>query len=394
MARITKPLSDLEIKNSKPKEKQYKLYDGDGLSIIIFPNGKKKWRYDYTFNKKRNSISLGGYPELSLAAVRKKINIFNEKKSQGINPVEEKVVKKIQSLKELIEEYFETRSDWSEVTRKDMKQRIEKNVYPYIGDIQIDKLNKKDIIDTLLIMEKRGATENGKKVFTLLNMTFKYASTLQKIERNILADIDKNLLFTKKKKTNFAHTTDPAVLKEILLSIDNYSGELNTKIGLQLLPYLFVRPYPLRYMEWNEIDFKKNVWLITKEKMKTDIDFIVPLSKYVTDILKQHQIYKGNSTYVLPSLISASKPLSENTFNFALKRMGFNLTAHGFRHTASTILHENIHIHQIPSDVIEIQLGHSVGNSVHRTYNKAQYIEERIRLMNWWSEYLVKLKNS
>jgi len=394
MTKNTKPLSNLEIKNSKPKEKQYKLFDGDGLCIIIFPNGKKKWRYDYTFNKKRNSISLGGYPEVTLAMAREKANVYNEKKDQGLNPVEKKEFVVVQSLKELIKEYFATRSDWEEVTRVDMVQRIEKNIYPYIGDIKINKLTKKNIIDTLMIMEKRGATENGKKVFSLLNMTFKYASTLQKIERNILSDLDKNLLFSKKKKTNFAHTTDPLILKEVLLAIDDYPGELNTKIGLQLLPFLFVRPYPLRYIEWNEIDFEKKIWSISKKKMKTDIDFIVPLSDHIIDIIKKHQIYASDSELVLPSLISTKKPLSENTFNFALKRLGFNLTAHGFRHTASTILHENMHIHQIPSDVIEIQLGHSIGNSVHRTYNKAQYIEERIRLMNWWSDYLIELKNS
>ncbi|MEA3513108.1 MAG: tyrosine-type recombinase/integrase [Campylobacterota bacterium] len=391
MARITKPLTATEIDNAQKAEKQYKLYDGNGLSIVIFPNGKKKWRYEYTFDKKRNSLSLGGYPEIKLKTAREKTGEYNDKKNNGIDPKSKNIELKTLNIKELIQEYLETRIDWSEVTRVDMIQRIEKNIYPFIGDIQIDKITKKDIIDTLLIMEKRGATENGKKVFSLLNMTFKYASTLQKIERNILADIDRNLLFTKKKKTNFAHTTDPKILKEILLAIDDYQGELNSKVGLQLLPFLFVRPYPLRHMEWKEIDLDKKIWSIPKDKMKTDIDFIVPLSDYVVNILKKHS---SESHYVLNSLISRTRPLSENTFNFGLKRMGFNITAHGFRHTASTILHENIHIHKIPSEVIEIQLGHKVGNSVHRTYNKAQYIEERTRLMNWWSDYLIDLKNS
>ncbi len=391
MARMIRPLTEIEIRNSKSKDKQYKIYDGNGLCMVIFPNGKKKWRYDYSFNKKRNSLSLGGYPIVSLKSAREITLSLNTKKEKGIDPKTKTVSKEIVSLKDIIEEYLDTRDDWSLNTRKDMVQRLHKNIYPYLGDIDIDKLTKKDVIDVLMIMDKRGATENAKKVFSLLNMIFKYASTLDKMERNLIADIDRNIIFTKKVKNNFKHTIDTKVIKEILLAIDDYSGEVNTKIGLQVLPFLFVRPYPLRYMAWDELDFERKIWSIPKEKMKTDIDFIVPLSDYVVEILSNHNKV---ADLVLPSLLSKARPLSENTFNFALKRMGFDVTAHGFRHTASTLLHENIHIHKIPSEVIEVQLSHKVGSSVQQVYNKAQYIKDRIRLMNWWSDFLLDIKKS
>jgi integrase len=227
----------------------------------------------------------------------------------------------------------------------------------------------------------------------LLERIYRYANTIGKANKNILAGIDKSLVLKKPKEQNFKHTTDPKELKNILLSIDEYFGDISTKRALQILPYLFVRPFNIRAMQWDEIDFDKKLWIIPAKKMKMKKEHIVPLYKTVIEILKQQKEFSYSlSSYVFPSIISKTRIMSENTLNVALKRLGFDVTSHGFRHTASTLLHENMHIHNIPSEVIETQLARTVGNSVHQTYNKALYIDLRVKLMNWWGEYLDNLK--
>ena len=398
MPKIVKPLSDQEVKKAKPKEKLYKLFDGNGLNITIFPNGIKRWVFNYTFNKKRNSISLGNYPEVSLKEAREKRTEIREKIAKGINP-SKKLLKnkedKNRNFKTICLEYFDKREDLSDGYKEDNLQKLRKNIFPYFKDRNIDTIEPLEMLKVLQIMDDRGANESAKRTFSLIDRIYRYAVTVGKAKRNIMGDLDKQIAFRKVKKKNFAHTTDPKELKNILLAIDEYQGDYNTKMALKILPYVFVRPANLRYMEWKEIDFEKRLWIIPAEKMKTKKAHIVPLSETVMKIILQMKnISYQVSMYVFPSRISNKKVLSENTLNFALKRMGFDVTTHGFRHTASTLLHENIENHNIQSNVIEVQLAHTVGSQTQQAYNKAIYLSERKKLMNWWSNYLDNLKKT
>ena len=399
MPKIVKPLSDQEIKKAKPKDKQYKLFDGNGLNLTIFPNGIKRWVFNYTFNKKRNSISFGNYPEVSLKEAREKREETRGSIAIGINPSKKafsfKEKQKDNNFKNISLEYFQRREDLGARYKEDNLQRLRKNVFPYFEDRTIDSIEPLEMLKVLQIMDDRGANESAKRTFSLIDRIYRYAVTVGKAKRNIMSDLDKQIAFRKVKKKNFAHTTDPKELKNILLATDEYQGDYNTKMALKILPYVFVRPANLRYMEWKEIDFEKRLWIIPAEKMKTKKAHIVPLSETVVKILFQMKnISYQVSMYVFPSRISNKKVLSENTLNFALKRMGFNVTTHGFRHTASTLLHENIENHNIQSNVIEVQLAHTVGSQTQQAYNKAIYLSERKKLMNWWSNYLDNLKKT
>ena len=396
MPKIIKPLTETEIRNAKPKEKEYRLYDGEGLYIIIYPDGRKRWRLDYVFNKKRNTKSLGKYPEVSLKKARELKREIKKKIKEGINPSSRaKVIleeKNNSTFKDVALEYFKIREDLSENYIKDSIQKLKKNIFPYVGHKHMDDIESLEMLDILLKIDKRGANVTAKKTFSIVERIYKYAVMHRYAKRNIMSDLDKRIAFRTVKSSNFKHTTDPKELKEILLAIDMYKGDFATKIALKILPYVFVRPFVIRHMEWDEIDFENKMWEIPKEKMKTKREHLVPLTNTVIKYINEmKEISYGVSKYVFPSKVSNLKPLSENTLNFALKRLGFDVTAHGFRHTASTILHENMHIHKLDKDVIEIQLAHTI-NGVRGTYNKAEYIEERIRLMQWWSDYLDNLK--
>jgi integrase len=393
--KTVKPLTELQIKKAKPKEKMYKIYDGEGLILRINPSGKKTWLYDYRLNNKRNTYTIGEYPLIPLKEARDKKDELKKLVSQGLNP---KLANKhkIYTFKEISDEYFELKKN--ELSQKHIEKlysSLKANIFPFIGNMDINTIDSALIFSILKKVQDRGAISYANKIFSLVERIYRYANTTGKANKNILAGIDKSLVLKKLKEQNFKHTTDPKELKNILLSIDEYFGDISTKRALQILPYLFVRPFNIRAMQWDEIDFDKKLWIIPAKKMKMKKEHIVPLYKTVIEILKQQKEFSYSlSSYVFPSIISKTRIMSENTLNVALKRLGFNITSHGFRHTASTLLHENMHIHNIPSEVIETQLAHTVGNSVHQIYNKALYIDLRVKLMNWWGEYLDNLKIS
>ena len=402
MPKLVRPLSDAEIKKAKPKDKQYKLSDGAGMSLMIFPNGTKSWRLDYTFNKKRGSVSLGAYPDVSLKEAREKREATKRNIKDGINPSSKIIDQKKQiealrdnTFKDVALEYFEIREDLSEGYIKDSIQKLTSDIFPYVKNMSMDDIEPLTMLKHLQRIDNRGSNVSAKKTFSIVERVYKYAVTIGKAKRNIMNDLDKQIAFRTVEKKNFAHTTDEGELKRILLATEKYEGDYSTKMALKVLPYVFVRPANIRFMKWANIDLKSKIWTISGEEMKTKKDLIVPLSDSVIDLLNEMKDYSfGVSEFVFPSRISNLKSLSENTLNFGLKRMGFNVTSHGFRHTASTFLHENIRVHKIPSDVIEIQLAHKVGGSVHQVYNKALYLDERIELMQWWSDYLDALKRS
>jgi len=398
--RITKPLSDTEIKKTKYVDKKIKLSDGGGLCLII-TNASKRWQFDYSFKKKRNSLSLGIYPNVSLKNARDQRDKYKVLLANNQNPGE---IKKENLEKEKLgqsntfylvsREYLSRRTDISEAHINKLERVLERDIDIFIGNKNIKDIKALEVLDVIKKIESRGAVETAHRTFNLIERIFKYATTIKRIDHNVMADIDKNIALKPAQSKNLAHTTDLNVLEDIMNSIEHYRGDMSTKIALKITPYLFLRPFNIRTMEWDEVDFTKKVLSIPAEKMKMKKAHLVPLSDSVIGMLKEIEPYtKHKSGYVFMSPINTKKPLSDNAINLALKRLGFkNITvAHGFRHTASTMLHENIHIHKINSDVIEAQLAH-IKNDVRAVYNKAIYLDERIILMQWWSDFLDSLK--
>ncbi len=391
MSRV-KPLSDNQIKALKPQDKEYKIADGDGLYLHIKPTGSKLWRMRYSLDKKSTTMSLGAYPTVSLKDARKKREEIRVMVSSGINPNKKKDTINRTTFKEASKEYLDLCGNLSEQYVMDCKNILKRDYEDEIGDMMLDDIEAIDIIRVLKSMEDRGIKTMTKKSFSLVSRVFKYAITMQYTKNNPTRDIDLAVALKKHQVKQFAHTTDTEVLRQLLLDIDNYEGDIYTRTALQLMPYVFLRPANVRGALWDEFDFDKKLWTIPAEKMKTKKDHIVPLTKSMIKIIKH--VDNDKSKYLFPSPQSSVRQMSENTLNVALKRMGYKdiMTSHGFRHTASTILHENIHKHNVPSDVIEMQLAHIEKNSVKGVYNKALYIDERIKLMQWWSDYLDFLK--
>ena len=392
------PLTDNKIKTSKSRLKEYKLADGDGLRLKIKPSGLKTWELRYNLGGKQSSVALGRYPEVSLKQAREKRLEMRSLIAQGIKPVStpktiQVVAEGVITFDDLLSRYNEHRSDLSAQYIMD-NTNILKRDFKDLLKMPIDDIKPAHLVKCFTDMENRGIKTASKKAGSLVNRLFKFACTKLWTENNPMGAIDLTLLLKKHKPKNFAHITDPKVLKALLCAINNGVMDISTKTALQVMPYVFVRPANIRAMLWSEIDFKKKTWTIPADKIKTDIDHVVPLTDTVISLIKTME--DNRSVYVFPSPYSKVRGLSENTLNVTLKRLGFDgiMTSHGFRHTASTMLHETIHIHKIPSDVIEMQMIHTEKNSVKGVYNKALYMSERIRLMQWWSDHLDSLQRN
>lgn len=393
MAKAT-PLTDTQVKNLKSKDKLYKMPDGDNLYLFVYPSGTKTWKMRYVIDGKESVSMIGTYPEVSLRDARRKRDEIKKLVYAGINPNEEPIeeVDTRMTFRQASKEYLEQRDTLSDKYINDCTNILERDYQHIIGDKHLDDIKPVDIITILKGMEHRGIKTMTKKSFSLVNRIFRFAVTMQYTENNPTASIDLKLALKPHKASQFPHTTDPNVLRKILKSIDNYNGDIYTKTALQLMPYVFLRPTNIREATWDEIDFENKVWTISAEKMKMNRPHIIPLTDTVIEIL--NNVKNNRSKYVFPSPRNPEKMMSRDTLNMALKRMGYEgvMSAHGFRHTASTILHENMHKHNLSSDAIEMQMAHVDKNSIKGVYNKAMYVQERTRLMNWWTDYLNFLK--
>lgn len=391
MPKIIRPLSVSQIESAKPKDKNYKLSDGGGLYLFVNTKGGKLWRMDYTFNKKRKTLSLGKFPKVKLKEARQLRESHKESISNGIDPSSEKKHsnKKIKSFEDIANEYFEHRDELSIKYVTQQKNRLVNHVYPHIQDMHVKDIKPRDFLYIIKMLEHSGKGETAKRVIDLCDRVFKYAVTLEKITYNPASSIDKSIVLKKVILKNYPHITDVKQLGILLQVIDDYIGDVSTSTAIKLLPYVFLRPENIRKAEWAEIDFEKKQWHISAEKMKMSKAHIVPLTDSIIRIFKSIEPYSGSSRYVFPSPVDSKKPLSDNTLNKAFIRMGYKnvMVPHGFRHTASTILHENMHIHKVGSDAIEMQLAHVV-SGVKGVYNKALYIESRVKLMQWYSDFL------
>lgn len=405
MGRVTKPLTDREIKQAKPKDKPYKKTDGGGLYILINPNGSKLWRYKYRIGGKEKSISLGAYPTISLSEARRNRAELKKQISNNIDPAQERKKKKEQLKEEITlkqNTFYKVSQKWLESYKTEVSEdyhtklhrRFINHIYPHIKNKPIKEINRKDIIKLIesIDIEKR---ETANRTLMLLNKVFMYAVTHEYVEHNIIADIDKRVLLGKKIEKHYPALTKPKDIRGYLLSVDSFNGVYTTKKALELIPYLFVRSSNLRYMQWCEINFETKEWIIPANKMKMKKEFILPLPKQAIKILTDLKKKALSNDYVFPSSIYSNRPFSENTLISALRRMGYTkdeLVIHSFRQTFSTIAHENMDKHGFSSEIIEALLAHEDTNKVRRAYNQATYKKQKRELIQWYANYLDEIK--
>jgi len=399
MARTITPLTATQIKQARKQNKDYKLADGGGLYLLVTKAGGKHWKLKYKYDGKEKKLSLGAYPEVSLLKARELREKYKTDIANGIDPSEEKRKKQLEHKEEKVkskntfknialERLEKQKETFSDAHYKRTINAFKNDCFKYIGDKHIDEVEAKDIIEILQKMNERGVNDSARKLFYAISKTFKWAVANAKAKRNPAADILLEEILGKKTKQHYPTITDDKEIKHLLLNIKEYKGELSTKYALMMLAYTFVRPSNVRLALWSEIDLNAKQWVIPAKKMKTKDEFIVPLSDTLIELLKEIKLYSGDSPYLFPSTKSKTTPLSDGALLGAIRRMGYTkeeFTPHGFRAMFSTIAHEKS---PFKYDVIETQLAHSVGNSVSQAYNRAKYLDERVELMQWWSNYL------
>lgn len=390
------PLTDAKIKAAKPKTKQYTLNDGEGLSLIITPKGRKWWKFRFQLKGKRTELSLGVYPYVTLQEARTKRGELKTLIAKGVDPSRKrKEDKRRASASEAFEaigrEWFgKQESGWSDRHAKTTMERMEKNVFPFIGERPISELGVEDMLGVVQRCEKRGAVETARRIRQIMSQIFRYAVAAGRAERDPAADI-KGAIPPARKVKHHPSIIDPKEIGPLLRAIDSFSGTLVVHCALKLAPLVFVRPGELRHAEWGEVDLEACEWRIPESKMKGGSPHIVPLSKQAVEILVEVHQLTGPSGYVFPSIRTASRPMSENTINVSLRRLGYDkdeMTGHGFRSMASTLLNE----HGWHKDAIERQLAHTPKDKVRASYNYAEHLPERKKMMQAWANYLDSLK--
>lgn len=387
------PLTNTQVSHAKPKDKVYKLSDGEGLQLRVMPSGSKQWLLDYVrpTNKKRTSFSLGNYPSVTLKQARERKLEARALISQGIDPKEykdeqerEKLLALNSTLKHTATTWFEIKkTKVAETTSKSLWRNFENHVFPKLGHRPIEKLSAPETIEVLKPLAAKGTLETTDKIIGHLNEIMTYAVNTGIIHHNPLAGI--KAAFTSPKAVNMP-TLRPEELPEFMERLNYASIKLTTRCLIEWQLHTMVRPSEAAAAEWNEIDFENQVWSIPAERMKMKRDHIIPLTQQTIALLNRMKPISKNSRFIFPSDRNHYKPCNSQTANMAIKRMGFGgrLVAHGLRALASTTLNEQ----GFDADVIEAALAHADKNEVRRAYNRADYLERRKKLMCWWSEYI------
>lgn len=389
MAKRIAPLSDTQLSKAKPREKEYALRDGGGLYLVVVPTGGKLWRMDYRFAGKRLCLSLGPYPILTLAQAREKRTEAQRQILSGINPgTVKKALKETHTVKNSFEAvarewHLKFASTWTKEHAERKLQRLTTYIFVELGQREIDEITAQDLLAAL---NKIKSADIMHRVRYDCVQVLRYGIATGRCSRNIADDLRGSL--PPVKGGHHAAITAPKELGAVYESACNYHGAFVTRVALQLQILLFVRPTELRTMEWSELDFETGMWNIPAEKMKMKIAHIVPLCKQAVGLLKTLAQVTGSGRYVFPCVTSKQRPMSENTVNVALRRLGYTkeeVTGHGFRATARTIMDEVL---KVRVDLIEHQLAHKVKDPNGRAYNRTQYIEDRAVMMQQWADYL------
>jgi integrase len=390
------PLTDIKCKSLEPKEKSYKVSDEKSLYLEIMPSGSKYWRFKYRFAEKENRLAFGVYPEVSLKEAREKRDKARKQIADGINPSQAKKLDKLQvkinnqnSFEIIAREWHSKQTErWTPRHAHYVLKRLEADIFTELGSRPINEITTPELLHALQKIEKRGAIDIAHRALQTCGQIFRFAIATGRANRDLSTDLKGAL--TSKKKTNYSRLEENE-LPEFLAKLEKYDGELQTKLALKFLILTFVRTKELRGARWDEINFESKEWHIPAERMKMRQKHIVPLSKQSLALIKEIQKINGNREFLFPSqTTNPNKTISENTVLYAIYRMGYHsrTTAHGFRGTASTILNEE----GFNKDYIERQLAHGERDTVRASYNYAQYLPHRHKMMQWWADYLDKIR--
>ncbi|EMA4781104.1 tyrosine-type recombinase/integrase [Providencia rettgeri] len=381
-------LTDIQIRKAKPKDKAYTLNDGNGLSLLIEPNGSKGWRFRYRFAGKPKMISFGVYGQISLADARRKRDEAKKQLSDGIDPSDarksEKITQKYaaeNTFKAVAMEWHASKcSTWSKGYASEILRCFENDVFPFIGSRPIDQLAPLELLAVLQKIEKRGALEQASKIRRRCGEVFRYAVITGRAKYNPAPDLSGAMNKPETKHFPFLQESE---IPDFVKALSNYQGSKITKYATQLLMLTGVRTVELRFAEWSEFDFENALWEIPKERMKKRRPHLVPLSPQVLEILDKLKVISGNYSLLFPGRNDARKPISDASINKVIAKIGYKgrLTGHGFRHMMSTILHEK----GFDSAWIELQLAHVDKNSIRGIYNHALYMQDRYKMMGWYS---------
>ncbi len=384
-------LTDKAIRALKPRENAYKASDGQGLYILVTRQGSRLWRFDYRFQGKRQTLSLGKFPDIGLADARQRLSEARQLLARGRDPSE---IKKTGALA-ANDNFAALAEDW--LIKRKREGLAETTIEKYewfvrligsdIGKVPVKDIGTAEVLRTVRRLETRGRHHSAKRYRATLSSIFKYGIACGRADRDPAADISKALI-------SAPTTPRPAItaltgVSMLLRAIDGYEGSKEVRMALLLLMHVFCRPFELRHMEWSEIDFAKRTWWIPAAKMKMRQPHAVPLSPQAVALLEELRVLTGDGKYCFPSIRTPLRAMSEGTMNAALRRLGYSkeeVCPHGFRSTASTLINES---GLFNPDAVEAHLAHRPrGGPVRGVYMRGEFFEERVKMMAWWSDYL------
>lgn len=393
------PLSDAACRTAKSREKPYKLSDGGGLYLLVEKSGSRLWRHAFRFDGRQKLVALGVYPTVSLADARAGRDANKALLAKGIDPsVQRKLdrgaarIARANTFRivadELIEKFTAEGDDPSTLAKKKWLLGF---VNADLGDRPIAEIKAPELLETLRKIERRGRYDTARRARSLAGRVFKYAIATNRADRDPTADLAGALISPK--VAHRAAIVDPKAVGALLRAIDGFDGQPSTRAALKLAPLFFVRPGELRHAEWTEFNVDEAVWSIPASKMKMDRPHRVPLARQALAIIKDLREISGNSRYLFPQVRSWHRPISDGTLNAALRRLGYDkseMTAHGFRSTATVRLNES---GLFSRDAIERQLAHQEEDETRKAYvHAAEFWQERVRMMKWWGDYLDELR--
>lgn len=384
-------LTDTRLKALRPRGKLYRVADDKGLCVEVPLTGARLWRFRYRFNGAARMLSLGAWPEVSLAQARKRRDEARTLIADGIDPSARRQADKRESSQtfEAIAREWLARREVSEATTSKDRWLLEGFAFPALGAKPITAITAADVLALLQGLEDRGLLETASRLRSKVSAIFRHAVATLRAQGDPTVALRGAIKSAKVQ--HHAAITDPRKLGELLRALHGYGGGFVVACALKLTPLVFTRPGELRHAEWSEIDLDAAEWRIPAAKMKMHAEHIVPLSRQSVAILRDLHALTGRGRYAFPSPRSLERPMSENAITAALRSLGYDgntMTAHGFRSTASTLLHELGY----PSDVIERQLAHKERNAVKEAYNRAQHLPERRTMMQAWADYLDGLR--
>ncbi len=393
-------LTDTAIRGAKPDTKPFKMYDREGLFLLVNPVGSKLWRWRYRFDGKEKLMALGEYPLVGLGQARELHLAARKSLVAGTDPMAERKARGEAQQKEVEARLREAENSFENVAREWWKwwligksprhadttmRRMEADVFPAYGHKSISEVTAADVRQLMIAVEKRDARDVAKRIHETTSQIFRFAIARDIAARNPAADFKPRDILAEAQTENRARV-DAKELPELLVRIDDYNGDAITRLAMKLMTYTFVRTSEEIEAPWTEFDLDGARWTIPAERMKMKTPHIVPLSRQAVEVLRALKQITGNCPFVFAGARDKKKPISNNTILYALYRLGYRdrMTGHGFRGLASTILNE----HEFDEAHIELQLAHTKRNKVAAAYNHAKYLKQRTEMMQWWADYL------